>query len=87
TLLFDHPVKVRFLGEKEGGWKSKMQGVGRAVSTWLPWGPGAGRKEIRVQLRLPAERAQEVYRALYRDEKVLVLGLGEESLTPGVNAK
>ena len=78
TLLFDQRVKVRFLGEDDEGWRATMQGVGRAVSGWLPWGPGAGRKEIRIQVRLTAEQAREIYRALYRREKVLVLGLGEK---------
>ncbi|MCI0656665.1 MAG: hypothetical protein L0170_06285, partial [Acidobacteria bacterium] len=87
TLLFDHPVKVRILAETQEGWKAKMQGVGRTVSGWLPWGPGAGKGEIRVQLRLPAAQAQEVYRALYHNEKVLVLGVGEESPKVAVNAK
>jgi len=87
TLLFDQPVKVRFLGEKEEGWKAKMQGVGRAVSGWLPWGPGAGKGETRVQLRLPAEQAQEVYRTLYRREMVLVVGMGTEASTAAVSAK
>jgi hypothetical protein len=89
TLLFDQSVKVRFLGEKEGGWKARMQGVGRAVSGWLPWGPGAGKQETRIQLRLSAERAQEVYRALYRQEKVLVLGMGQEvsATGPALSAK
>ena len=54
-----------------------MQGVGRAVQGWLPWGPGAGKNEIRIQLRLPAEEAKEIYRALFRSQKVLVLGLSE----------
>jgi hypothetical protein len=89
TLIFDQPVKVRFQGEQADGWKSRMQGVGRAVSGWLPWGPGAGKRETRVQLRLPAERAQEVYRALYRSEKVLVLGMGQEAsvAATGLSAK
>ena len=77
TLLFDRPFKVRVLGEKAGGWGMSMTGMGRRFKEWLPWGPGAGRKETRVQIRIPAERAQEVYRALYRGEKVLVVGLGE----------
>jgi hypothetical protein len=87
TLLFDLPVKVRILGEKQEGWKARMQGVGRTVSDWLPWGPGAGKGEIRVQLRLPSAQAQEVYRALYHDEKVLILGVGQESPKVAVNAK
>ena len=87
TLLFDQPVKVRFLGEKQEGWKARMQGVGRTVSGWLPWGPGTGKSEIRIQLRLPAEQAQEVYRALYRSEKVLVLGVGQESLAAAAKAR
>ncbi|PYQ13040.1 MAG: hypothetical protein DMH00_05335 [Acidobacteria bacterium] len=79
TLVFDRSVKVRFFGEKDAGWKGTVQGVGRTVREWLPWGPGAGGQEIRVQLRLPAARAQEIYRALYRGETVLVLGLGTKS--------
>ncbi len=75
TLLFDRPFKVRMVGEKSEGWS--MSGMGLRFKEWLPWGPGGGRKETRVQLRLPAERAQEIYRALYRGEKVLVVGLGE----------
>ena len=77
TLLFDRSVKVRFLGMKAEGWQAKMQGVGRAVKGWLPWGPGSGKDEIRIQLRLPGPEAQEIYRALYQREKVLVLGLAE----------
>ena len=75
TLLFDRPFKVRFYGEESQGWS--MRGMGRRFKEWLPWGPGGGREETRVQIRLPAERAQEVYRALYRGEKVLVVGVGE----------
>jgi hypothetical protein len=77
TLLFDRPFKVRFLGEKTGGWS--MSGMGRRFKDWLPWGPGGGRQETRVQVRVPAERAQEIYRALYQGEKVLVVGLGESA--------
>jgi hypothetical protein len=89
TLLFDQPVKVRFLGEKEEGWKSRMQGMGRTVSGWLPWGPGGGKLETHVQIRMPAERAQEVYRALYRREMVLILGMGQEAraTTSALSAK
>jgi hypothetical protein len=64
------------------GWKAKIQGVGRAVKGWLPWGPGAGKHETRIQLLVPAVEAQEIYRALYQHERVLVLGLSErESVT------
>jgi hypothetical protein len=77
TLILDQGTKVRFLGQKGSGWKGKMEGMGRAVKDWLPWGPGSGRKETHIQLLLPAERAQEIYRALYRDESVLVMGLGD----------
>jgi hypothetical protein len=83
TMLFDHPVKVRFLGTKVEGWKERFQGVGRAVRGWLPWGRGSGKGEIRIQLSLPASQAQEIYRALYRHENVLVLGL---SAGPGGDA-
>ena len=75
TLLFDRSFKVRMVGEKTEGWS--VSGMGRRFKEWLPWGPGGGREETRVQIRLPAVRAQEVYRALYRGEKVLVVGLGE----------
>jgi hypothetical protein len=74
TLILDHGTKVRFLGQKGTGW---MEGMGRAVKDWLPWGPGSGRMETQIQILLPAERAQEIYRALYRDERVLVMGLGD----------
>src|SRR5262245_37258598 len=77
TLLFDRHFKVRFYGEKTGGWGMSMSGVGKRFKEWLPWGPGGGRRETRIQLRVPAERAQEIYRALYRGQKVLVVGLGE----------
>ena len=87
TLLFDRSVKVRFLGMKDEGWQAKMQGVGRTMKGWLPWGPGAGKNEIRIQLRLPAPEAQEIYRALYQHEKFLVLGLAEpENLPLGKSA-
>ena len=75
TLLFDQPFKVRMLGEKAGEWS--MSSMGRRFKEWLPWGPGGGRNETRIQLRLPAERAQEIYRQLYRGEKVLIVGAGE----------
>jgi hypothetical protein len=79
TLLFDRPVKVRFLGLKEEGWKEKVQGVGRAVKGWLPWGPGGGKGEIRIQLKLPGDEAKEIYRALFRSERVVLLGLPDSS--------
>src|SRR5262249_20714695 len=75
TLLFDQPFKVRVFGEKAGEWS--MSSMGKRFQEWLPWGPGGGRKETRIQLRLPAERAQEIYRQLYRGEKVLIVGAGE----------
>jgi hypothetical protein len=88
TLLFDRPVKVRFLGTKEEGWKERVQGVGRAVRGWLPWGPGSGTDEIRIQISLPASQAQEIYRALYRGENVVVQGLasGTQGEAPGKEA-
>ena len=82
TLLFNRPVKVRFLGIKEEGWKERVQGVGRAVKGWLPWGPGGGKQETRIQLSLPAGEAQEIYRALYRSESVLVLGISSGPQPP-----
>jgi len=84
TLVFDRSVKVRFVAMDLEGWKARMQGVGRAVKGWLPFGPGAGKDETRIQLQVPAVEAQEIYRALYQHERVLVLGLSEpESVTAG----
>ena len=89
TLLFDRPFKVRILGAKDEGWRSTMEGMGRTVSHWLPWGPGQGANETRIQVRLPAAQAQEIYRALFRLERVLVVGIGEKESTPSseVNVK
>jgi len=82
TLVFDRSVKMRFVAMDQEGWKAKIQGVGRAVKGWLPWGPGTGKDETRIQLQVPAVEAQEIYRALYQHERVLVLGLSErESVT------
>ena len=72
-LSFDRPVKIRLLGEKDLGWKERFLSVGKTVRRWL--GRDGGREAIRIQLRLPAERAQEIYRGLYRGEKVLLLGV------------
>jgi len=74
-LSFDRPVKVRILGEKDAGWKDSLGSLRKAVRRWL--GKGSGRGGIQIQLRLPAERAQEIYRGLYHGEKLLVLGLEE----------
>ena len=79
-LSFDRPVKVRILGEKEAGWKDRLGLMGKAVRQWF--GTGRGRGGLRIQLRLPAERAQEIYRGLYHGEKLLVLGLEESSPQP-----
>jgi len=82
TLLFDRPFKLRVFGERQEGWRSTMEGVGRAVVHWLPWGPGRGSSETRIQVRVPAAEAQEIYRALFRLERVLVVGIGEKESTP-----
>lgn len=76
-LSFDRPVKVRIVGEKDTGWKDRLGSLKKAVRQWL--GMGKGRGGLRIQLRLPAERAQEIYRGLYHGEKLLLLGLKEPS--------
>ena len=75
TLSFDQPVKIQFLGEKDEGMKGFFSTLRSRLGQWLK----AGRKrgEIEIRLRLPAEKAQEIYRGLYRGEKILVLGMEE----------
>lgn len=75
TLTFDRPVKIRILGEKKEGWRVRLAFMERTIRRWL--GRGRGKAETRILLRLPASRAQEIYRGLYRGEKILVLGAQE----------
>ncbi len=79
VLSFDRPVKIRIMGEKQEGWRERLGSLGKSLRRWM--GRGSGKGEIRIQLRLPAEKAQEIYRALYRGEKILLLGV--ESPEPG----
>jgi len=77
TLLFDVPVKIRIEGDKPKNVRGAIRGFGR---TWLDWFRGRGRMTggaAQIRIRLPSVRAQEIYRALYREEKVLVVGIGE----------
>jgi len=77
TLSFDLPVKIRVEGNKPKNVRGAIRGLGR---TWLDWFRGRGRVTggaARIRIRLPSDRAQEIYRALYREEKVLVVGLRE----------
>ena len=74
-LSFDRPMKIRILGEKDQGWKDRFISVGKTVHRWF--GKGRGKERTRIQLRLPAEKAQEIYRGLYRGEKILLLGVEE----------
>jgi len=74
-LSFDRPVRIRILGEKDQGWKDRFSSIGKTVRRWFR--EGRGRERIRIQLRLPAGKAQEIYRGLYRGEKILLLGVEE----------
>ena len=79
-LSFDRPLKLRILGEKDQGWRDRVTSMGKTVRRWFGKGQDQGR--TRIQLRFPAERAQEIYRGLYQGERILVLGL-EEPAPPG----
>jgi len=74
-LSFDRPFKIRILGEKDLGWKDRFASLGKAVRRWF--GKKRERGTIRIQIRLPAEKAQEIYRGLYQGEKILLLGVEE----------
>lgn len=74
-LSFDRPLKIRIVGEKDQGWKDRFASLGKTVRQWL--GKGRERRMFRIQLCLPAERAQEIYRGLYQGEKILLLGVEE----------
>jgi hypothetical protein len=73
TLTFEGSATVEILGEKESGWKERVTSLGKGIRQWLRRGHEKGK--LRVRIRLPAPRAQEIYRALYRGEKVLLLGV------------
>jgi len=75
TLVFDRPMTIRIVGEKPGGWTSGLDRVGKSLRSWARR-PSGGR-QIRIQIRLPADKVQEIYRGLYRGEKVLVFGIGD----------
>jgi hypothetical protein len=72
-LSFDAPVKIRIVGEKDVGWKERFGSLRKSIGRWF--GGNRARDEVRIQVRLPAEKAQEIYRGLYRGERILVLGL------------
>ena len=72
-LGFEQPVKVRVVGEKDRGWKEHYQGIRKQLRELIR--SKSSRGEMRMQIRLPAEQAQELYRSLYQGEKVLFLGV------------
>ena len=72
-LGFDQPVKVRVVGEKDRGWKEHYQGIRKRLRELTR--RKSGPPEMRIQIRLPAAQAQELYRSLYQGEKVLFLGV------------
>jgi hypothetical protein len=73
TLEFDRPVKIQILGDEHEGWRGRLSFLLRTVRQWL--GKGPGRDEVEIRLSLPAPKAQEIYRGLYRGERILVLGV------------
>jgi len=83
VLSFEEPVEIRVVGERRISWKSGFTAVGRAMRRWAA--RRAGKESMRIEIRLPTERAQEIYRSLYPGEKVLVLGVGslKEGKTEG----
>jgi hypothetical protein len=78
VLSFDHPLKIRILGEKDRGWRDRFTSMGKTLRRWF--GKGDEKARTRIQLRFPAERAQEIYRGLYQGERILLLGV--EDLEP-----
>ncbi len=84
-LSFDHPVKIRILGEKDKGWTDHFLSAGKTIRRWL--GRDRARERVRIQVRLPAVKAQEVYRGLYRGEKILLLGVEVPAPPSGARRK
>ncbi|HEV8335016.1 MAG TPA: hypothetical protein VGR67_01190 [Candidatus Polarisedimenticolia bacterium] len=83
VLSFEEPVRIRVVGERRITWKSGFTALRRAMRRWVA--RRAGKESIRIEIRLPAERAQEIYRSLYPGERILVLGIGslKEGKTEG----
>jgi hypothetical protein len=73
VLSFDRPFEIHIVGERGEGWRERLGTLTNALGRWM--GKKRGKEEVRIQLRLPAGKAQEIYRALYRGEQVLVLGV------------
>jgi hypothetical protein len=76
-LSFDPPsVHVRIKGERGKGVHEVVRSAGSLFRSLLEARDSSGGKRAWIGLRVPAERAQEIYRALYRGEMIVVIGFG-----------
>ena len=70
-------VQVRIKGDRRKGVHEVVRSAGSLLrDLWGSRGE-SGEKRAWIGIRVPAERAQEIYRALYRGEKVVLVGLGK----------
>ena len=83
TLSFDQPVRIRIQGEGSGGVADALRGAGKTIRERLGAGGGGSHELAMLRVRVSAGRAQEIYRALFQGEKVLVLGFGEKAPKAG----
>lgn len=83
TLSFDQPVKIRIQGEGSGGVADALRGAGKTIRDRFAAGSGRSQELSMLRLHVSTERAQEIYRALFQGEKVLVLGLGQKAPKAG----
>jgi hypothetical protein len=75
TLLFDRPLTIRIVGEQPAGWATRLKGIEDSFRAWRRRSSGGSR--FRIQIRLPADKVQEIYRGLYPGEMMLVYGIGD----------
>ncbi len=77
-LSFEPPtVQVRIKGIGGRGVQEVVRTAGSLFRGLLEGRGGSQQKRAWIGIRVPTERAQEIYRALYRGEKVVVVGFGE----------
>lgn len=70
-------VQVRIKGDMKKGVQAIVRGAGSMLRGFWEGRGGSREQRAWIGIRVPAERAQEIYRALYRGEKVVLVGFGE----------
>lgn len=73
-LSFEQPVKIRFHSGETESLEKALRGARNTLREWFEREEGG--EGTRIRLRVPGAAAREIYRTLYRGEKVLLVGVG-----------